>query len=68
MKNSNYICILEAENEQSLINLLEKAKSREIANSYFQEPDFENTVTAIALAPGEQSRKLCSNLRLALKA
>jgi hypothetical protein len=33
----------------------------------FREPDINNEITAIAVEPSEKSRKLCSNLPLALK-
>jgi peptidyl-tRNA hydrolase len=62
---SNYICILEIENETKLVELLYKARFKEIAVAEFIEPDYDNSLTAIALAPGEKSKKLCSNLRLA---
>ena len=67
MDNSEYICILEANNEAELNALLESAKQANIPNSHFIEPDFDNSLTAIALAPGPQSKRLCSNLSLALK-
>lgn len=67
MDNSEYICILEAENEEKLNNLLEKAVQENIPSSFFREPDFDNSLTAIALGPCAQSKKLCSNLPLALR-
>jgi hypothetical protein len=67
MNISNYICILEIDNEPALVKLWEKAKQENIANSCFVEPDFNNSLTAIALAPGPESKKLCSDLKLALK-
>lgn len=66
MDNSEYICILEIDNELELTNLLEKARQENIPSSCFIEPDFNNSLTAIALAPGPQSKKLCSGLKLAL--
>jgi hypothetical protein len=35
--------------------------------SIFREPDFDNQVTAIAIEPGENGKKFCSSLPLALK-
>lgn len=64
---SNYICILEIDNEPELVKLWEKAVKEDIAASRFIEPDFNNSLTAIALEPGIKSKKLCSNLKLALK-
>lgn len=66
-RNSNYICILETDNEEKLGDLLSKAKQQNIPASAFIEPDYDNSLTAIALAPTTESKKLCSNLRLALK-
>lgn len=67
MRNSNYICILEIDNEAGLVKLAQEAEENNILISRFVEPDYDNSLTAIALAPGWQSKKLCSNLRLALK-
>jgi len=38
-----------------------------IKYSVFKEPDIDNQVTAIALEPSDLTRKLCSNIPLALK-
>lgn len=67
IRDSNYICILEIDNEPELVKLWERAVKEDIATSRFIEPDFDNALTAIALAPGIKSKKLCSNLKLALK-
>jgi peptidyl-tRNA hydrolase len=67
MDNSEYICILEIDNEAELVKLWEKSKQENIPSSSFVEPDYNNSLTAIALAPGPKSKKLCSNLKLALK-
>ena len=65
--HSKYLVFLSVPDEPSLLNLLEKFKKEDLAYSVFREPDIGNQVTAIAVEPGEKSKKLCSNLPLALK-
>jgi len=62
---SNYLVLLETENEESLKELLGLAKMREIKFSIFREPDFDDEITAVAFEPGGKSKKLCSRLKLA---
>ena len=64
---SNYMACLSAKDEQDLRALADKLDSRGIPYHAFREPDIDDQVTAIAIAPGEQSRKLTSNYPLALK-
>jgi hypothetical protein len=64
-ENSNYICLLSVSNEEALFSLLEKAKQRDILCSHFCESDLNDALTAICLAPGQQSKKLVSSLKLA---
>lgn len=64
--NSNYLCFLSVANEQELISLIEVLKNTDIKYSVFKEPDINNEVTSIAIAPGNKSKKLCSKLKLAL--
>lgn len=64
---SNYICILEVNDEAALNNILERARNKNIKFATFIEPDYNNSLTAIALEPGKESKKVCSNLKLALK-
>jgi hypothetical protein len=66
IRQSNYICILEVENEAVLSNLIEGAAEQDIRFSIFREPDIDNQITAVALMPGPQSKKLCRGLKLAL--
>lgn len=66
MENSNYICILEA-NEKQMSILIDKAIANKIEQAIFQEPDLNYQITAIALAPSLKTKKLCNNLKLALK-
>lgn len=65
--NSNYICLLSVKSENDLHILCEKAKNLEIAHSKFHEPDFDNALTAICLAPGALTKKIVSSLKLAFK-
>lgn len=65
--NSNYLGFLSVTNEYELHQLIEKALLHGIKISIFREPDIGNQITAIALAPGSKSKKLCSNLPLALR-
>jgi peptidyl-tRNA hydrolase len=67
LDTSEYICILATENETELLELWQRAQQLEIPSESFREPDYNDSLTAIALAPGEKSKKLCSNLPLALK-
>ena len=66
-KNSNYLAYLSVKDEKELLFLIDKAQSRGIVMSIFQEPDIDNQVTAIAMEPSEESRKLCRSLPCALK-
>ena len=63
---SNYLGLLSVANEYELGRLIEKAIEYGIKFSIFREPDIDNQITAIALSPGPKSKKLCSNLKLAL--
>ena len=66
-EQSNYLGLLSVADEQELNMLIEQATAHDINFSIFREPDVENQITAIALAPGQKSKKLCSKLPLALK-
>lgn len=66
-RQSNYLGFLSVGNERMLQNIIEQAAKNDIQCSVFREPDIENQITAIALAPGPKSKKLCSRLPLALR-
>jgi len=66
-EQSNYLGLLSVSDEKELMSLIEQATAHEISFSIFREPDVDNEVTAIALAPGPKSKKLCSRLPLALR-
>lgn len=65
MQESNYIVVLEVENEQKLISLLKAVQQAGIAVSQFIEPDFDNALTAIAVSPSAITKKMCKGLKLA---
>jgi peptidyl-tRNA hydrolase len=67
MRTSNYIAVLECENENALLNLINKADKFGVKFSMFLEPDLNNELTAVALEPCQASKKLCSSFRLALR-
>lgn len=60
--NSNYLCSLSVRDEIALAKLLAKAKEKGIKYSIFREPDLNDSLTAIALEPGEQTRLLCKKI------
>ena len=66
-EKSNYLGLLSVSNEHELNRLIEKASTQDIKFAVFREPDVDNQITAIAIEPGVKSKKLCSNLQLALK-
>ena len=65
--NSNYLIFLTTETEDDLKKFIDKANSYNIQISIFREPDINNEITAIALEPCEQSRKMTSSLPLMRK-
>ena len=66
-EKSNYLGWLSVADEAALCRLIETAKDCGIEFSIFREPDIGNEITAIALQPGCESKRLCRNLPLALK-
>jgi len=66
-QTSNYLVFLSTDNEETLNELINKAKLRDILYTKFNEPDLNNELTAVAFEPSEASRKLLSNLPLMRK-
>lgn len=66
-KQSNYLGFLSVSNEDELTRIIHKASALGIKFSVFREPDIDDRITAIALEPGTLSKKLCSNIKLALR-
>lgn len=59
---SNYLIYLSVQNEEELITLIAKLEKSQVKYSIFREPDIENQITAIAIEPSEQTRRLTSSL------
>lgn len=64
--SSNYIALVVVDNERKLYELFDAAMMKDIPCSKFSEPDLNNQVTAIALAPCAGAARLCKKLKLAL--
>lgn len=63
---SNNLVVLQVPNEACLKHLANQARDAGIDHAVFREPDFDDTVTAVAIEPA--GRKLVSSLPLALRA
>lgn len=66
-RKSNFIIILNCQNEQKLVEFAQKLRDKGIKFSEFREPDIGNELTAIAICPGPEIRRVCSGLPLAGK-
>lgn len=66
-KKSNSIIVLNCQNEGKLIEFAEKLQTRGIKFAEFREPDIGDELTAIAICPGPEIKRLCSGLPLAGK-
>jgi peptidyl-tRNA hydrolase len=66
-QDSNYIACLAAKDEEHLRSIASKLQSKGHSVSLFHEPDIDNQLTSIAVAPSEQARRMLSYLPLAGK-
>jgi hypothetical protein len=62
-----YLAQLSCADEDDLKNLIEKLQKNNIKYSIFREPDLDDQITAIAIEPSDQSRRLLSSYPLMLK-
>jgi len=62
---SNNIVLLEVPDETELYKLALRARSEGLACAIFREPDFDNTITGVALGP--DAKHLVPNIKLALR-
>ena len=67
LQESNFLIILSAADEQELKSYGKLAEDLNLPVSWFHEPDINNELTAIAIAPSPVTVELCSDLPLALR-
>lgn len=65
MENSNFICLLQVKNEEELSELARQIFEEKLSYSVFHEPDYDNSLTAIAVEPGQKTREIMKRLKLA---
>jgi len=61
------LTLLAVKDENHLLYLIKQLSEAKIPISIFIEPDINNQVTAIAIAPCAEAKKICSSIPLALK-
>jgi peptidyl-tRNA hydrolase len=64
-RDSQYLIVVAVPDIDCLVALAARADHAGVDVSLWHEPDLNGELTAITLAPGETSRRLCSNLPLA---
>ena len=64
---SNFLVVVSVPDEDALLDLITEASRRGITRLAVREPDLDNDATAVALAPGRESQRLCASLPLVLK-
>jgi peptidyl-tRNA hydrolase len=64
-RESNTIVIVNAPNETALETLRIRAIERGIPMSSFMDEDLGTAVTALALGPGKEAKRLCQPLKIA---
>ena len=67
LADSQYLVIVSADSSEEILAINAKAHAENIPTSVWSEPDLNDEVTAVALAPSAKSRILCANLPLAGK-
>lgn len=65
--NSNFLVVVAVSDEDALVHLAAAAAEEGLAFTSVREPDYNNTLTAVALEPGDQASKLCAQFPLAGK-
>lgn len=66
-KESNYLAQLSIENENELERLAQKIEDSGLKIARFYEPDIGNELTAVAIEPSLQTKKMVSKLPLMYK-
>ena len=65
LRDSQFLIVVSVPDQAALVALSTQAVERGIPQYLWREPDLDDQPTAIALAPGAESRRLCANLPLA---
>jgi peptidyl-tRNA hydrolase len=65
LRDSQFLIVVSVPDEHALKALSDEASDRGIPQYLWHEPDLDDQATAVALAPGLDSRRLCANLPLA---
>ena len=65
--NSKYLVYLSAKDESHLQSIINKLSEKGIKHSVFREPDIDNQLTAVAIEPHIDLKRITSSLPLALK-
>lgn len=63
----NYLVFLSAADEQALVGIFDRALSLGVRVTAFREPDMDDALTAVCLAPSQDTRRITSGLPLLLK-
>lgn len=66
-KDSNYLVLLEVENEDKLKDLIYKLNELNLRHAIFKEPDLDNKITAVAIEPSELTQKIVKKIPLLFK-
>lgn len=66
-RDSNYLVQLEVENLPKLEELIWNCEQLLIPHEVFREPDLEDAITAIAIAPSDETQKLVKKIPLLFK-
>ena len=64
---SKYLVLLSVNNQKDLLELTDKLSQKGILFSKFHEPDLDNELTAIALEPSSEARRVVSSVPLMFK-
>jgi hypothetical protein len=65
--NSNYLAVLQVDDEDHLLEISKLLYEEGVRHVQFREPDIGYTLTALAIEPGDHTRRICSKLPLALR-
>jgi peptidyl-tRNA hydrolase len=62
MDSSNNLVVVAVPDELALAELITQAVEEGIAHTIVREPDFGNSITAVALEAGKTASRLCANM------